>query len=113
MTRAELLAYLKNRCDSKLERDWLDTLESCGLNLPDKAQHYLKCCHTKPDFWYEKARTAIYIDGPAHDYPDKRKHDEETDECLEDRGITSLRFAHDEQWVITLVKYPSIFGTMK
>ncbi len=109
-TVAEHLDELKKQCDSDLERDWLDFLYQRNLRLPSHAQYMVSACRTKPDFYYEGERIAIYIDGPYHDYPDRRKRDEEQQECMEDRGIIVLRFAAGDQWQIEIDKHPVLFG---
>lgn len=106
------LAELKRHCDSDLERQWLDCLHASGLALPDRAQYRIEECHTVADFWYEKEATAIYIDGPWHEYPDRQARDSAIQEQLEDRGITVLRFASGEQWLAQCRQYPSLFGKL-
>lgn len=109
-SRASHLAALKKACDSELERKWLDFLESLNLRLPDEAQYNFTPCRTKPDFWYQKAKTAIYIDGPAHDYPDRKTRDEAQQECMEDLGIEVIRFAEGEQWLVEIKNHSGLFG---
>ena len=105
-SRAEHLEELKKKCDSNLERRWLDFLNEHNLNLPSDAQYFFEACHTRADFYYKDKQTAIYIDGPVHDYEDVRKRDEEQQECLEDQGIAVIRFADGEQWLIGIEKPP-------
>ncbi len=112
-SRAGHLASLKKRCGSDLERKWLDFLDERNLRLPDEAQYRLSVCGTVPDFWYVKEKTAIYIDGPWHDFPDRRARDEEQQECLEDMGIRVIRFAAGEQWLAEIGNYPELFGKTK
>lgn len=108
--RAKQLEELKRKCDSNLERRWLDFLNERDLNLPSDAQYSFKSCHTKADFYYKKEQTAIYIDGPVHKYEDQRKIDEQQQECLEDLGIEVIRFVEGEQWLIEIEKHPTLFG---
>lgn len=110
LPRAEQLERLLRVCDSDLERKWLTILDEMDLALPSRAQHYLECCSTKPDFLYEKQCTAVYIDGPDHDSPQDRQRDREIDECLLNAGYTVLRFRYDEDWEEKLSRYPSVFG---
>lgn len=109
-SRASHLAVLKKACDSELERKWLDFLESLNLRLPDEAQYNFAPCRAKPDFWYQKGKTAIYIDGPVHDYPDRKTRDEAQQECMEDLGIEVIRFADGEQWLVEINNHPGLFG---
>ena len=62
---ADHLAALKARCDSQLERSWLDYLARRGLHLPTEAQRFFPQCGTRPDFYYSKHHTAVYVDGPT------------------------------------------------
>lgn len=109
-SRASHLESLKKACDSNLERKWLDFLDQLNLRLPDEAQYVFEPCQAKPDFWYQKAKTAIYIDGPIHDYPDRKARDESQQECMEDMGIEVIRFAEGEQWLVELKNHPKLFG---
>ncbi|MBP3731112.1 MAG: DEAD/DEAH box helicase [Mailhella sp.] len=111
-SRTAHLDALRAKCDSELERKWLDYLDTHGYRLPSDAQRQIESCHTVADFFYEPG-TAIYIDGPVHDFPDRAKRDAEQEECLEDAGYVVLRFTDWEQWSVTLDKHPAIFGKKK
>jgi hypothetical protein len=109
---SEHLTELKRRCDSQLERDWLDFIAGGGYRLPSGAQQRLdRWCGTKPDFVYEREHTAVYIDGPPHDYPERQRRDAEVTGRLEDNGIVVLRFHHQADWARTVAAHPNIFGT--
>ena len=108
--RAEALEALKKRCDSNLEREWLDFLYQHNLRLPSHAQYRMENCHTVVDFYYETQATAIYIDGPVHDFSDRREQDEAQQECLENMGIEVVRFADNEQWQLQIDRHPDLFG---
>lgn len=107
------LEALKTHCDSQLEQSWLDYLAARGLRLPTTAQKFYDQCSTRPDFVYEKQHTAIYIDGPPHDFPDRQQRDREKTAAMEDLGITVLRFHHEAQWDETLAAHPHIFGVIR
>lgn len=109
----EHLAVLKAVCDSKLEKEWLDYLAVRGLRLPSAGQKIYQQCGTKPDFIYEKHHTAIYVDGPPHDYPERQKRDAEKTTAMEDLGITVLRFHHLADWDGVIAGHRNIFGTPK
>ena len=109
-SRAEALEALKKRCESNLEREWLDFLYQRSLRLPSHAQYRMENCHTVVDFYYETQATAIYIDGPVHDFPDRQERDEAQQECLENMGIEVVRFADHEQWQLQIDRYPDLFG---
>ena len=72
-SRAERMAALRKRCDSKLEKRWLDLLDKHLLRVPSDAQFLIEACSTKPDFYYAEHNAAIYIDGPPHDEPDQMR----------------------------------------
>ena len=111
------LAELLEKCDSELERRWLRTAYDLGLRLPDEAQKHLDLgeeCRTRVDFWYDDPfYAAVYIDGPFHDASDVRREDESLTRCLEEKGITVIRFRYDADWKAIFREYPDIFGNMR
>jgi ATP-dependent helicase YprA (DUF1998 family)/very-short-patch-repair endonuclease len=110
LTRAEHLEQLRNLCQSDLERQWLDYLEQHQLNLPSYAQKLVEDCHTRPDFLYEKANTAIYVDGYHHLFTERQARDQAQQECMEDKGYSVLRFGVLDDWEQTIQRYPALFG---
>jgi ATP-dependent helicase YprA (DUF1998 family)/very-short-patch-repair endonuclease len=112
-TRTDHLQNLIKQTDSALERRWLELLDARGHRLPDRAQVLLSACKTQPDFMYDQAHVAVYIDGPHHEYPERQKRDAAQTDCLEDAGYTVLRFAHTEDWSALLDRYPSVFGAAR
>jgi very-short-patch-repair endonuclease len=108
--RAEHLQGLLNLCDSDLEMEWLHWLDEQGVRLPSKAQALIEGCHTRPDFLYEDALAAIYVDGPHHQYADRQARDQIKTVCMEDTGYTVIRFGHREDWNSVAAQYPSVFG---
>lgn len=107
------LASLKSQCDSQLEKEWLDYLAARHLRLPTTAQKFYEECSTRPDFVYEKQHTAIYIDGPPHDFPDRQQRDQEKTAAMDDFGITVLRFHHEAAWDEIIADHPNIFGVAR
>ena len=103
---------LAKRCDSNLEKKWLQFVFDKGYKLPSEAQHRIEACHTVPDFFYAP-NVAVYIDGPVHEYSDRAQRDAEQEECLEDAGFLVFRFKDWEQWQIALDSHPDIFGAKK
>jgi Domain of unknown function (DUF1998) len=71
-TRHEHRARLERLCDSELERWWLRFVDEHDYRLPDAAQKLIAAAHTKPDFLYDEACVAVYIDGPVHESPTAR-----------------------------------------
>ncbi|MCP4607530.1 MAG: DEAD/DEAH box helicase [Planctomycetes bacterium] len=112
LPRSEQLKRLMNLAGSELEQGWLNFLEENNLNLPSEAQVFIQACNTRPDFLYKSHATAIYIDGPPHDFPDRAERDTQRRECLEDLGYTIIRFGHQEDWADKISKYPNIFGSL-
>ncbi|HZS33450.1 MAG TPA: DEAD/DEAH box helicase [Methylomirabilota bacterium] len=107
-SRAEHLAALRRQAGSALERRWLDELDARGHRLPTHAQPLLD--GTRPDFLYEAEHVAVYVDGPPHDYPERRARDAAQQARLEDAGYLVIRFAADGDWAATLARYPNVFG---
>ena len=104
--RAEHLRRLKALCDSDLEREWLDFLETHNLRLPDEAQVLIPECGTRPDFLYREQMVAVCVDGPYHRYPDRAQRDIQQAGCLEDRGYSIVRFGAAEDWESRIARLP-------
>jgi len=110
-TRAEHLADLLQRAGSGLERRWLQFLEEHDYRLPSTSQQLVESCRTRPDFLYEREQAAIYVDGPVHDFPDRRERDRVQTESLEDRGYSVIRFAGEDGWPAVIARFPNVFGS--
>ena len=108
--RGEHLEQLLRLAGSELERRWLRHLEEKNLRLPSTAQRLVESCQTRPDFLYEELQTAIYIDGPHHDFPERQQRDAIQSERMEDMGYTVIRFGYEGDWDKIIAKYPNIFG---
>lgn len=111
LPRAEHLAQLKRITGSNLENHWLDWLETHELRLPTRTQTLVEECHTRPDFMYDEQQTAIYVDGPPHDFPERKERDRQQTENMEDYGYTVVRFPHNDDWMAIVNRYPHVFGT--
>lgn len=110
--REDHLAALMDLCDSQLERKWLRQLDEAGLRLPTHAQHLIESCYTRPDFYYEGRRAAIYIDGPPHDEASTQEEDERVNIALIEAGYLVIRFHHRADWQSLFREYSDIFGEM-
>ncbi len=110
---------LLDQAGSELERRWLRHIHDRQLVLPDEAGSALT--ETRPDFLYRDKRVAIYIDGPVHEFPNRRARDKQQQEKLEDQGWVVVRFGKpmvdraaevsDElDWDQVLEKYVWLFG---
>ena len=109
-TRAERLAALRRRCDSRLEERWLDRVDSLGLRLPSDAQYRIPQVATRPDFYYHESNAAIYIDGPPHDAPDQIREDDGITTALNEFGYIVIRFHHASDWLGVFRRHPDVFG---
>jgi very-short-patch-repair endonuclease len=101
---------LKQQAGSGLEREWLDYLARRRLHLPSAAQKFIARINTRPDFIYEKQKAAIYVDGPPHDFPERRQRDHEITTSMEDAGYIVIRFAHNQDWDAIVAEHPNLFG---
>jgi len=110
-SRTERMAALRKRCDSQLEKRWLDIVDALLLRPPSDGQYLIKSCSTKPDFYYREYNAAIYIDGPPHDEADQIRKDEEITRRLMEVGYIVIRFHHKEDWNEIFLRHPDIFGT--
>jgi ATP-dependent helicase YprA (DUF1998 family)/very-short-patch-repair endonuclease len=108
--RLDHLDALVRLCDSELERRWLRQVNDSNLRLPTQAQHLITSCATRPDFYYQDAMTAVFVDGPPHDAPDEQAADVEITERLTAAGYLVIRFHHQADWNAILDQYPDIFG---
>ena len=109
-TRAEHLERLARQAGSDLEREWLELLAGGGHRLPDRAQVLMADAGTRPDFVYDEAHVAIYVDGPHHRYPERAARDAEAEEKLFARGWSVLRFAASDDWPALIARHTSTFG---
>jgi ATP-dependent helicase YprA (DUF1998 family)/very-short-patch-repair endonuclease len=120
-SRAEALERLSRQAESSLEREWLEYIEYRQARLPDEAQTVIPEANTRADFVYREQKVAIFIDGPAHDYPERKRVDAEQELALEDRGWQYLRFpylsremaAEESSWDRLLADHPHIFGNLR
>lgn len=112
LSREEHIEKLRALCDSELEKEWLGFIEKHSLNLPDAAQKLIEDCGTRPDFYYNKSKVAVYIDGPDHDTKDICENDGEIEEKLWEKGYQYIRFRYNEKdkWLEKCGNQPSVFG---
>lgn len=108
--RQQHLQALLRQCDSELERSFLQMLELRSLRLPSHAQHLIPEAQTRVDFYYQEARTVIYIDGPHHLYPERQQRDQQQERLLRLNGYSVLRLAASEEWERILQDRRDLFG---
>lgn len=111
--RADQLERLLRLAGSDLERRWLHWLDSRGLNLPSDAQRLFPDQGTRPDFTYDDAYLAIYVDGTPHDYPERQDRDQAQESALRQAGWSVLRFRYDEEWSEKVASRPDAFGEVR
>jgi hypothetical protein len=110
ITRAEHLQRPERQAGSTLEKKWLHFVEDHGYRLPSHAQRLFAEAGTRPYFYYgDGYEAAIYIDGPHHDYPERKTRDAAQEEAMEDLGYMVIRFGHQDDWVATVAAYPYVF----
>jgi ATP-dependent helicase YprA (DUF1998 family)/very-short-patch-repair endonuclease len=109
-SRSDRLAQFYQVCESGLERKWLKELEDRHLAIPTHAQYLIKRPMTRADFYYERARAVVYIDGPPHDTAEQKKADERLRGELLDEGYLVIGFHHQEDWGEVFNRHPDIFG---
>jgi superfamily II DNA/RNA helicase/very-short-patch-repair endonuclease len=111
-TRPEHLRSLLGQCGSELEKKWLRWLDDRDAHLPTRAQVYLNEGNTRPDFLYDDDFLVVYVDGPAHQYPERQARDAQQQEWLEDAGYSVVRFTteDDADWSAVIAQFPNVFG---
>lgn len=115
-TREELLRMLLEIADprSETERGFIRHLYRSGHSLPDRAQYRpSERVYAQSDFYYERGRVCVFIDGPSHDAPEIRANDAEVREELEERGFKVIAIRHDEDFAVQVARYPDVFSGNK
>jgi very-short-patch-repair endonuclease len=112
VARNEHLEALLGKCDSQLEKSFLQFLEKHLLRLPSHAQSKVESVGARPDFLYKQEQVAVYVDGPVHDFPERQKRDAAQQAALEDLGITVIRFHHEGGWPEVVRRFPDVFGKL-
>jgi very-short-patch-repair endonuclease len=110
-SRSDRMSALRKRCDSQLEKRWLDMLDELMLRPPSDAQFLIEACSTRPDFFYREYNAAVYIDGPPHDEADQIRDDEAIATRLLEMGYAVVRFHHRADWEKIFRQHADIFGT--
>ncbi|OFV82724.1 MAG: hypothetical protein A2W26_09840 [Acidobacteria bacterium RBG_16_64_8] len=110
-SRAERMAALRKRCDSQLEKRWLDMVDELMLRPPSDAQYRVPGYFTQADFFYREDNAAIYIDGPPHDEPAQLREDDSTTQALIEMGYIVIRFPYKDDWRRIFRRHPDVFGT--
>lgn len=101
---------LYDRCDSSLEREFLELLWKQRRRLPTASQKLIADAQARPDFSYTGDGAAVFVDGPVHDQPDIQAEDAKADARLADAGYEVIRFHHQADWSAVLDQHAGIFG---
>ena len=109
---SERVVEFKARCDSELEKNFLDFLMDHDYRLPDKAQELVTDAICRPDFTYSlpSGPVAVFIDGPHHSDARTAERDEQATQRLEDLGWLVVRISHTDNYTEKLADYSSVFG---
>jgi very-short-patch-repair endonuclease len=111
LTREQQVERLMRLAASDLERKWIAALQAQNLRLPDEAGKLYEQAGTRPDFVYTNDAVVVYVDGPPHQFPERKARDRAQQTAMEDLGFVVLRFAEEENWAAQFAKYPSVFGS--
>ena len=112
-TREEQLKMLLESADphSATEHDFIHHLYNNDHSLPDRSQHRpSEQVYVQPDFYYERGKVCVFIDGPSHDTPKIQANDAEVREELEERGFKIIVIRHDEDFAAQIARYPDVFS---
>jgi very-short-patch-repair endonuclease len=109
-SRSEHIERLSRQAGSDLEREWLNQVAGAGYRLPDKAQVFVEGAGSRPDFVYSGAHTAIYVDGPHHEYPHRAARDADAEDRLFSIGWSVIRFGLHDDWLKLLAENGGVFG---
>lgn len=109
----EHLQCLLNLSVSSLEKEWLNFLCERQLNLPDRAQPLISEFSTQPDFYYDKLKVMVFIDGPHHQNNTVKAIDDKKRLALREAGYKVIVFTQDKsEWSNIMEKYPFVFGKL-
>ena len=115
-TRAELFDRLCKIAvlESSLEEMFIKRLYDSGCKLPDMAQYRpTEEVFAQADFYYEKGRVCVFVDGPHHDNAEQTKNDMGVREDLEDLGYKVLVIRHDSDLDEQIGEHPEVFGRIE
>ena len=99
---------------SSLERRFLERLYATRRHLPDLV-HYRpeQDVYAEADFYYERKGlkgVCVFCDGPYHDDPVQRRHDEEEREKLKDMGYRVIVIRYDDDLDEQIKRHADVFG---
>jgi hypothetical protein len=99
---------------SELERRFLDHLFMRRHRLPDRAQYRPEAdVFAEADFFYERSGVpgaAVFCDGPGHDLPARKSHDQAERGKLENLGYRVIAMRYDRDIAAQVAEHPDVFG---
>jgi very-short-patch-repair endonuclease len=101
---------LDDRAESALEKQWLEHLREHGYRLPQEAQPFLAQVPARPDFAYWDRDAVVYVDGPWHEFPERKARDDAQSEAIRGLGLRVIRFGHPDDWPQAFDTYRDVFG---
>jgi very-short-patch-repair endonuclease len=109
-TPAERLDALRTMATSELERQWLDVVRATGYHLPEEAQPFLAEVPARPDFAYWSKDAVVYLDGPWHEFPERRERDEAHRAQIRNLGLRVIEFREPAGWAEVFEVHRDVFG---
>ncbi|MCS7016164.1 MAG: DEAD/DEAH box helicase [Gemmatales bacterium] len=107
-TPEQQLDYLRQRCQSEFERQFLDFLTTGNYRLPDEAQKSLVAPRCIADFFYAP-NVLVFCDGPPHDHPEQQRLDHKLRTELVERGYRVVVITHRADLASQIERYPEVF----
>ncbi|GAA4372886.1 DEAD/DEAH box helicase [Nocardioides caricicola] len=113
-SRQEQYQTLLGESTTSAETKFLNWLYGRGYRLPTHAQYRVSDAEALPDFVYadRDVRTAIYVDGPVHEYTDVAARDAQVESRLLSKGWFVVRFdiKNDSTWDQQCKELVDVFG---
>ena len=95
---------------SELEKRWLDVVRAGGYHLPEEAQPFLSEVPARPDFAYWARDAVVYIDGPWHEFPERRARDDAHRAQIRQLGLRVIEFGELDGWTEVFESHRDVFG---
>lgn len=110
--------WLKDKVDpaSTFELSFLDYLHKNGHKLPSFAQYQPSSeIYVQADFYYDRGKipgVCVFVDGPTHDHPEAKEHDNQVRNSLEDRGFRLAIIRYDKTIEEQVKEQGDVFGIL-
>lgn len=113
-SRQEQYETLLDESTTSAEKHFIKWLYERGYRLPTHAQYRVADAEALPDFVYadRDVRTAVYVDGPVHEYSDVAARDAQVESRLLSKGWFVVRFdiKKDSTWDQQCKNLVDVFG---